>query len=140
MNSLRGKECRHCGGYKSYEDYHDNKEMGDGKSSYCKPCASERSRLWKIKNKTRAKDTWLKKKYGISFADHVAMFASQKGKCAICGIEEVDAPRKTLFVDHCHTTGDIRGLLCHHCNSGLGHFMDNIDFLSAAISYLTKAK
>lgn len=143
MNSLDdertfGKECRHCGEYKQYEHFHSNKEMRDGKSSYCKPCASERSRLWKEANRERAKDSELKLKYGISFSDHARMFDKQNGKCAICGIDESDAPRATLFVDHDHTTGLVRGLLCHHCNSGIGHFMDNPLWLSNAILYLTK--
>lgn len=138
MYSLKGKCCRHCNNHKPYEDFHDNKEMRDGKSSYCKPCAIEKSRVWKENNRDRAKDTELKSKYGISFADHAAMFARQGGRCAICGVEESDAPRKTLFVDHCHETGVVRGLLCHHCNSGIGHFMDNPDFILSALSYLTE--
>jgi len=140
MTSLNGKECRHCCEQKSYEDFHDNKEMRDGKSSYCKPCASERSRLWKQKNKDHARDTYLRKTYGISLTEHLEMFTSQGGKCAICGIEEHHAPRATLFVDHDHDTGLVRGLLCHHCNSGLGHFMDNREWLSQAITYLEKGE
>lgn len=138
MTNLKGKYCRSCGDYKVFEDYHDNKEMKDGKSSYCKPCASERSRLWKERNKSRAKDTELRFKYGISLADHVALFTKQGGKCAICGVEEADTPKGALYVDHCHTTGAVRGLLCHHCNTGLGNFKDDPDTLSAAILYLTK--
>jgi hypothetical protein len=137
MDSL-SKECKHCKKVKYFTDYHDNREMRDGKSSYCKPCASQRSAEWKRKNKDRAKDSELQLKYGISLVDHKRLHKLQKGRCAICHILEADAPRKTLFVDHCHTTGEVRGLICHHCNSGLGHFMDNVDFLENAKSYLQK--
>jgi hypothetical protein len=41
-----------------------------------------------------------------------------------------------LHVDHNHMTGKVRGLLCHHCNVGIGHFEDNIVLLSNAITYL----
>lgn len=137
-SSSNGKSCRHCGEYKNYGDYHNNKEMRDGKSSYCKPCASKRLRVWRDQNKDRAKDTQLRFKYGISLEDHVALFSKQFGRCAICGLEEKDAPRGKLFVDHCHATGEVRGLLCHHCNTGLGYFMDNPSLLSGAILYLKK--
>jgi Recombination endonuclease VII len=58
----------------------------------------------------------------------------QEWKCAICG----KIPEKKLFVDHCHETGQFRGLLCNKCNSGLGCFADNIDSLYSAIRYLSK--
>lgn len=140
MTSLIGKECKHCSSHKLYKDFHDNKEMRDGKSSYCKPCATERSRQWRLKNRDRARDTYLQKEYGISLAQHTQMFLDQSGSCAICGVEECNAPRSTLFVDHDHNTGEVRGLLCHHCNSGLGHFMDNPEWLKGAAVYLSKEK
>lgn len=132
------KECRNCGQIKSFAEYHANKETRDGCSSYCKGCATERSKVWKSKNKDRAKNTDLQAKYGISFIEHAAIFIEQKGCCAICGIKEKDATRKILFVDHDHKTGKVRGLLCHHCNSGLGYFMDNPENLSKAEVYLMK--
>lgn len=55
--------------------------------------------------------------------------------CGICQIQFTENTR-FMHLDHCHTTGDIRGLLCHNCNIGLGCFKDNIIFLEAAIDYL----
>lgn len=43
---------------------------------------------------------------------------------------------KGLSIDHCHTTGKVRGLLCCACNSGLGYFKDSTDLLLSAIMYL----
>lgn len=64
------------------------------------------------------------------------------GVCAICGKPETHGNGKSsiklLAVDHCHTTGKIRGLLCHKCNLGIGHLDDSIDRLEAAINYLEK--
>jgi hypothetical protein len=51
-------------------------------------------------------------------------------ECVICGSEE------KLVVDHCHTTGKVRGMLCQHCNLGLGHFRDDPDLLEFARIYL----
>lgn len=71
--------------------------------------------------------------YGISIHDYEAMLHAQGGVCAICGA----APKKKpLVVDHDHKTGKVRGLLCNGCNSGIGHFRDDITALDAAATYL----
>lgn len=78
----------------------------------------------------------LKKKYGVSLEDYELMLASQGGVCAICA----EAPGKgVLHVDHCHTTGRVRGLLCHKCNKALGLFADSPERLHSAATYLRVA-
>lgn len=64
------------------------------------------------------------------------LLTEQEGKCAICGILENDAPHKKLSIDHDHTTGDVRGLLCSTCNTALGGFRDDIKNMQKAIEYL----
>ena len=44
-----------------------------------------------------------------------------------------------LVIDHCHDTGVFRGLLCAHCNAGLGYFEDNIDWMDEAIRYVIRS-
>ena len=69
-------------------------------------------------------------------------FEQQNGRCAICGGtgERVHKGVKSgLYIDHDHDTGKIRGLLCHDCNSGLGHFRDNPALLLKALRYLKNA-
>lgn len=61
------------------------------------------------------------------------MEVTQSGKCLICN----EIPKR-LVVDHCHTSGKVRGLLCDHCNTGLGRFKDSPELLMAAIRYLKK--
>ena len=56
----------------------------------------------------------LKFRYGISVGEYDGLFQLQNGKCAVCGKEG------KLLVDHDHTTGRVRGLLCHECNIVLG--------------------
>ena len=110
---------------------------------------TEYNRQWHLKNKekisarnkakhlanpdaSRARD--YKNKYGITIADYDIMFLEQNGVCKICSKEE---PTYTnLAVDHCHTTGKVRGLLCTPCNKALGLFEDKQDLLHNAISYL----
>lgn len=80
-------------------------------------------------------------KYGLNIARYRHLYASQGGRCAICevdislGIEPDQAPLKT-HIDHCHTYGIVRGLLCPNCNTGLGHFMDNPKWLRKAAEYV----
>jgi hypothetical protein len=64
------------------------------------------------------------------------MLVQQGGACAICLPPAETAQHKVLRVDHNHSTGDVRGLLCHHCNVAIGHFGDDIVLLQRAIEYL----
>jgi len=73
--------------------------------------------------------------YGMTEQDYDNLFENQKGCCAICKKPQ-EKLSKSLFVDHCHETGKVRGLLCHHCNSGIGYLQDNITLLESAIQYL----
>jgi hypothetical protein len=74
--------------------------------------------------------------YGISFAEYQRMLIAQRGVCAICEKPETKIEKGTLrllSVDHDHTTGAIRGLLCANCNLGLGYFRDSQGTLRKAM-------
>lgn len=64
------------------------------------------------------------------------LLKKQGYRCAVCTAK---LTVKTAHVDHCHSTGKIRGALCSNCNHGLGHFQDDVTNLKSAIAYL-KAK
>lgn len=87
-------------------------------------------RNWYRTHKQAQRNSWLKKKYGITVETFDRMVAKQKGACGICGA------RFPLVVDHDHRTGGIRGLLCSTCNSRLGHF-ENLAWREAALAYLS---
>lgn len=77
------------------------------------------------------------KKYGLTVEQYDALWIEQAGTCAICHTRENAKGRGVeLEVDHDHATGQVRGLLCRPCNTGLGHFQDSPDQLKSAISYL----
>ena len=76
----------------------------------------------------------IKYRYGMSLEEYEAMLQRQGGVCAIC--YEKCASGKPLSVDHCHATGALRGLLCSHCNHGLGKFKDDVELLDRASCYL----
>lgn len=71
-------------------------------------------------------------RYGITVEEFARMEATQGFTCAICPEPLGPSPH----IDHCHTEGHVRGLLCSSCNLGLGHFRDDIEALSSAIRYL----
>lgn len=77
----------------------------------------------------------IRNKYGLSLEALQTMEDTQNGLCAICGRVPVK-----FHVDHDHVTGRVRGLLCNHCNWGLGHFFDNCTLLQKAIVYLNLGK
>ena len=79
------------------------------------------------------------RKFGVTMEKYNEMHAQQNGLCPICGRPETFFARGRLFslaIDHCHSTGKIRGLLCHDCNQALGLFRDNTQSLTNAIEYL----
>lgn len=106
------------------------------------PAARERNRRWALKNPEQARyhsrKKLLGKKYGMTIAEHAAMFAAQGFACGACGSPEPNS-QKGWSTDHCHATNKVRGILCHHCNVGLGHAKDNLDTLRAWIVYLERA-
>lgn len=80
---------------------------------------------------------YLMVKYGMKETEFEAMWSRVNGKCEMCG--DALARKKGGFaIDHCHRTGTIRGLLCNHCNSGLGYFRDSPRRLEAAIAYILR--
>jgi len=102
---------------------------------------------WSHKNKERrqlqSQRSHLKRKFNITINDYNEMLRNQNNRCAICGIKQTylidrrGRKKSNLNVDHNHDTGNVRGLLCQKCNSGLGYFSDSTDNLEKAIKYLS---
>lgn len=91
----------------------------------------ERNRVYKYNNK-------LINKYGISVNEYLEMVEKCGNCCEICGINGELTRYKKLCVDHCHTTGKVRGLLCDKCNTGLGSFNDSINTIIDAARYIER--
>ena len=98
-----------------------------GKKGYtCKECTSQY-------NKSHPRLSSRYKRYGISYEKYKIMVEDQGGRCKICG----RITEKRLAVDHKHSDGKIRGLLCTYCNTGLGLFYDDVELLKKAVGYLS---
>lgn len=120
------KLCSYCHDYKSFNQFGTN---GNGKlKSRCKKCQSK----YNIKYH---KEVFRFDRYGITKDIFDKMLTEQNNKCSIC---ELKINENSCHIDHCHSTGEVRGLLCEKCNKGLGQFDDNINYLKNAINYLTK--
>jgi len=80
----------------------------------------------------------IKRKFGLTSEEYYSLLKKQNFGCAICERTEPNGvSNKKFAVDHCHSTGEVRGLLCHSCNTSLGHFNDDIRLLDKAINYLS---
>lgn len=99
-------------------------------------------KAWRDKNPDKAKNADLQKMFGIGLAEYTAMSEAQGHRCAICGEHESavskDGVPRRMPVDHCHTTGKIRALLCSACNKALGGFRDSPELLRKAAEYIEK--
>jgi predicted transcriptional regulator YheO len=85
----------------------------------------------------------LKKKYGISLEEYEIRLQEQDSVCAICGQPETRKDHRTkqirsLAVDHNHSTGKIRGLLCTNCNTTLGLLNEDTNIMQNMINYIVK--
>lgn len=111
---------------------------------WCKlhPLTKERQNFYKkgIGNKTKEKYLIVErnrkylKRYGLTLEEYNLMNAKQNGLCWICNQPNITG--QSLYVDHNHTTGKVRKLLCNKCNKGIGDFDEDISRIERAIQYL----
>lgn len=114
-----------------------DKESAKAWTSANRDKVNKSQREYVLRNREKIRANTLKRNYGISLAEYNDLFLRQEGCCAICKQHQTSFKRQ-LFVDHCHTTGSIRGLLCTHCNLILGQAKDSVVVLLAAAQYLTR--
>ncbi len=138
---LGKKFCHKCNKVKDREQFNNHVGALGGKAALCKDCLKKtRVRYSKEYNK----NIRLKSDFGITLEEYTEMLKAQNYVCAICFQPETKTDRRspgvicTLSVDHCHTTGEIRGLLCNNCNRCLGLLKDSPIVLQSAIDYLNR--
>lgn len=141
------KACPSCQNELPLSEFHVRKSRGGQPASRCKSCSREAQRTWRKTRpdydrlryqavKVETRERHLVRKYGVTLAGYDAMLERQGGKCVIC-LTTPDTQRYGVFhVDHCHTTGEVRGLLCRGCNNVLGVVNDSPEALARAIAHL----
>lgn len=160
------KICKKCLVEFPLDLFYKNKECLFGRENVCKKCRNDhtiktrdkikhslhqqsyyRKNSDKIKQKEsdryytkldERKNSFYLARYSISLNDAIELLNKQHGLCKICSssISLKVKAKNGGHVDHCHTTGKVRGILCSQCNTGLGHFKDNVLNLQKAIEYL----
>ena len=94
------------------------------------------ARKYAKSNPKTLRNNALKSQYGITLEEFDNKRSAQQHKCAICKNEFKST--RDAHLDHCHTTGKIRDILCGSCNKGLGFFKDSIQTILTAAQYLIK--
>ena len=111
-----------------------------GNKSYCISCRDAYSKGHHANHIERYRDNQYRNLYNITLSDYNALYKVQGGLCAMCGKEETAKRSKAvgvrlLSVDHNHTTGKIRALICLNCNKTVGYYETHKDLL---LGYLAK--
>jgi hypothetical protein len=142
--------CTSCNEVKLKTEFHKNPTKRIPYNAWCKECYKKYKEQVKEEYKYLEENNYskegqkrarLKYVYGLTSEDWNKMYSEQQGCCAICNTPETllnKGLNKRLGVDHCHRTGDIRGLLCDNCNLAIGMLGDDIELLKSAILYLQK--
>jgi len=145
------KKCRQCDSYCLIND--DECEQCDCQEFYCLRTCRQCSCLYFVGQGNYCNDNCrslgtkkqelvrLLRTFGSTIEEYEALMLEQDNYCAICHEPEkqiLNGKIKRLAIDHCHTTGKVRGLLCQRCNTGIGRFDDNVVLLKQAIQYLEK--
>lgn len=76
--------------------------------------------------------------YGLTQAGWDALIKHQGNQCAVCKTDRPGGRGERWHIDHDHVTGQVRGLLCHRCNMGIGFLLDDPEIIRAAARYVAK--
>lgn len=145
------KTCFTCKEVKPRTEFGVHARSKDGLRGQCLVCRTAYVVAWRKENIEAVRATARKfarknsdkrksylRAYNTGFTDEhfKAKCQEQGGACAICGTPLETLPSKAVHADHDHKTGQTRGVLCRHCNRGLGGFLDSPDLLERAAEYL----
>lgn len=131
------KTCRICKTEKLNNCFGKDSDNRDGLNTICRPCNKIYMAKYKEANK-KSQRAYQLKKYGLDQQGFETLLALQHGVCKICGGPPTVYDK--YVVDHDHDTGAVRGLLCQHCNTGIGRFKDSSAIMESAKRYIVDSK
>ncbi len=128
FDSNGNRLCTGCKEFLPISSYYlkANSKLG---TTLCKKCSNKATKEY-------VKTIYRYSKYSITEQEFDQKLLEQCNCCGIC--KQEFKSKKEIKIDHCHRTNEFRGLLCHHCNVGIGHFKDSIQLLNNSIKYLKK--
>jgi hypothetical protein len=148
---VNSKKCNRCLEVKELELFAINSKSLYGRKSICKVCSNKSQSKLNLRRKSEDPDAvrlkrylkHLKVTYNLDLDGYYKLLSFQGSCCAICGVSHKfyttnDNHHNYFCVDHDHNTGEVRGLLCRNCNSGLGKLKDSKEYLAKAMQYLEK--
>lgn len=136
VESINKYKCSRCALIKERSAFYTRRRGGiEAPQGYCKACVKEYSQARRAWESRLAMNRYYKKRYGITLEEYETLLSAQGGVCAICKKRK---GKNRLHVDHCHSTGNIRGILCSWCNAGLGQFKDDTAMMLRAVEYLRR--
>jgi len=139
------RTCRKCNVVKDTSAFYKRSPSQRGDNFVCKTCKNENLKSWQKRNPVSVRNTRYKRTYGITLDQVTRMLEVQMGLCAnrACGtqisIEVSKKAKNKAFIDHCHETGKVRGLLCISCNTTLG-FLEQKNKVLGLTEYLHRSK
>jgi hypothetical protein len=144
-STLDQKRCTKCKKDKLQDAFYRSSNSSDGRHSWCKQCLDTAKNAVKTRDPRRyramQRASWYRNRLNLEQDGYDAMLQEQQGVCKVCKCPETtknkDGLTLPLSVDHDHTTGKVRGLLCRKCNIGIGSFGDSPDLLIRAAEYLS---
>lgn len=135
------KKCGQCRQKKETSEFYKLKSGKFGVAGCCKKCqeAKKKGTAQTYRSSPRGRHilyiNYVKSEYGISEEDLQDLMDVQNGCCAICG-QDFGTLKPRYHIDHNHKTGEVRGLLCPYCNTGLGFIESNDGILDKVTKYL----
>lgn len=127
--------CTKCRTSRALSEFRVDKARKSGINPICKSCSKEYRKLLLLKDPQYDRKSNLKRRSGMTPEWYKRLFDHSDGKCWICLTPQKDLKR-ALSVDHDHKNGKIRGLLCVHCNLGIGSMKESPQIMYAAVYYI----
>ena len=127
--------CEYCGTDFNGKRKYCSDDCMNEMNSFLNAARYHKDEEYRERTMNRSHRAGIKRKFGMSEEEYIKMSDAQDNRCAICGVHQLELDRK-MAVDHSHKTGKIRGLLCMHCNVGIGYLKDSVDLLEKAQKYL----
>lgn len=124
------RTCKHCGVTRPASDWKPKN------GTRCRLCINKRVREYKRNNPGYHRKSMLERQYGITLECYDKLVEEQNNQCKICGKDGSLNQYGKLDIDHCHTNGHVRGLLCTQCNTAIGLLGDDEQRIRNAAEYI----